>query len=780
MTSCKSPCPGLTALSARRLIIQWLLISLALLVFLNTGEVNAAPMGLAAKLANKNRVISPDAVDAFTDPVVLIDDLQKKLADTRMELANEPVSNQNSPALNKGQAVTFPRNLFLQMLLHAYEVQIQRAKELLERKQRFTEWENDSKIPTGLDNTPPFPFLVEDQLRESQGISKKRLERLAEMLVQVEREEARRINSAERSAAKLRQANEELEQSQGLTKALNSEKRAELALRHRLDWIRLVATQVEMQRIQQEMQEINSKRDFAETQQAKLPVHAQFNDQDIQIVRNEIQAEKQNILTELEATIAQLDIEKSASLLNENAAAKKVEEPDTVLNNAIRQAAELKLQALEWMLEFLQIREMIWEYRWSFAAVNDREKVREAYEQIVYWQQNLKVAREYLELTRLSALDAATGQTKQTQSLGFKAGLDLQSVNLDRVKTMSRVLASIETDEALLLRCQQDLDTRFQIKTKAERWEDRLLSLRDLTSDIWSYELFTAEDVIEVDGQQIKGKRSITVDKVVSAILILIVGYWLAVNLAKFIERLAVGRFAIDASLARIARRWILFVEVMLLATASLMVVHIPLTVFAFMGGAVAIGAGFGMQNLLKNLISGLMLLLERPFRPGDLVEVGGVRGRITDIGVRSSHIRDANGIETLIPNSIFIEEKVTNWTLSSQSVRIAIKVGVAYGSPVQEVTDILLEAANRHGLVQDKPPPQVLFEDFGSDALLFGLYVWLELSPDVDWRMVASDLRYIINKKFAAKGISIAFPQRDVHLEVKQPLAVQILNTLP
>ena len=142
-----------------------------------------------------------------------------------------------------------------------------------------------------------------------------------------------------------------------------------------------------------------------------------------------------------------------------------------------------------------------------------------------------------------------------------------------------------------------------------------------------------------------------------------------------------------DASLARIARRWILFLEVLLLVVLSMMVVKIPLTIFAFMGGALAIGAGFGMQNLLKNLISGLMLLFERPFRPGDVVEVGGIRGRVMDIGVRSSHILDANGIETLIPNSTFIEQNVTNWTLSSKSVRIVVNIGIAYGSPVKEVS---------------------------------------------------------------------------------------------
>jgi small-conductance mechanosensitive channel len=194
------------------------------------------------------------------------------------------------------------------------------------------------------------------------------------------------------------------------------------------------------------------------------------------------------------------------------------------------------------------------------------------------------------------------------------------------------------------------------------------------------------------------------------------------------------------------------------------------------MGGALAIGAGFGMQNMLKNLISGLMLLFERPFRPGDIVEVGGIRGTIMDIGVRSSHILDANGIETLIPNSTFIEQNVTNWTLSSKTVRIVVNVGIAYGSPVKDVHKLLIEAAERHGLVLDEPAPQVLFEDFGSDSLLFGLYVWVVINPDISWRTIASDLRYMISKTFDEQGIVIAFPQRDIHLDTSRPLEVRVI----
>jgi small-conductance mechanosensitive channel len=144
---------------------------------------------------------------------------------------------------------------------------------------------------------------------------------------------------------------------------------------------------------------------------------------------------------------------------------------------------------------------------------------------------------------------------------------------------------------------------------------------------------------------------------------------------------------------------------------------------------------------------------------------------------MRSSHILDANGIETLIPNSSFVEQNVTNWTLSNQSVRIVINVGIAYGSPVREAKKLLLDVAEEHGLVLDEPAPQVLLEDFASDSLLLGLYVWVELKPDVSWKVIASDLRCMINLTLAENNIEIAFSQRDIHLDTRRPLEVKMTN---
>jgi Small-conductance mechanosensitive channel len=193
----------------------------------------------------------------------------------------------------------------------------------------------------------------------------------------------------------------------------------------------------------------------------------------------------------------------------------------------------------------------------------------------------------------------------------------------------------------------------------------------------------------------------------------------------------------------------------LLLVIVTLMSVKIPITAFAFLGGALAIGVGFGTQNLLKNVISGLLLLIERPLRVGDMIEVDGIRGMVTTIGLRSSTIRDINGVETLIPNSNLLERNLTNWTYSSYRKRYSIRIAVATGSDARGVKDKLVELAGRHGLILKDPEPYVLFEDFSEHALVFTMHYWIEIGPGIDPATVASDLRFMIESSFAEAGIA-------------------------
>jgi small-conductance mechanosensitive channel len=133
-----------------------------------------------------------------------------------------------------------------------------------------------------------------------------------------------------------------------------------------------------------------------------------------------------------------------------------------------------------------------------------------------------------------------------------------------------------------------------------------------------------------------------------------------------------------------------------------------------------------------------------------------------------------------LIPNSVFLEQRVTNWTLSSRRVLRSVSVGVAYGSPTRVVTDLLTECAERHGLVLADPSPFVRFENFGDNALEFTLYYWIEVQESDTGRMVSSDLRYMIDKSFGEHGVVIAYPQRDVRLDAAAPLKVELVAPPP
>jgi small-conductance mechanosensitive channel len=177
----------------------------------------------------------------------------------------------------------------------------------------------------------------------------------------------------------------------------------------------------------------------------------------------------------------------------------------------------------------------------------------------------------------------------------------------------------------------------------------------------------------------------------------------------------------------------------------------------------VGIGVGFGLQNIVNNFVSGLMLLFERPFKVGDMVVIDNETGTVRKIGLRSTVIETFDRSELIVPNSQFISGKVTNWTRSSHIARIRIPVGVAYGSDVDLVLRVLKEAAETDPRVLSSPPPNPLFLRFGDSALDFELHTWIAEVNDL--LSVTSHLCQEIASRFQQAGIEIPFPQRDLHL---------------
>ena len=767
-------------------------VLVSLLMLMLIAPASAAPASaLIKRMMNK----SPNELSSAQSAInltALIEEIKKKLAATSAELALVPleaVAGLPATGLSEDEEI-IARRLHLRQLMFLYQGQLARLESLQLRQQRLIDLENQAANWSGFSEPLLHPYLKADELKESVTSLSSRVNELESWITALEETGAQIVSTAENSTVKLRQADEAVEKANNSPdQALLNRERDLLALENQVDLARAMGFQIEKQTVQEELQETRAKLQLARKQLSVASENVELTQQDIDQVHKNIEMASQHIIAELKQAVSETDLENKAikQEIQAPGAAGDAARPQASAKeqlDQIRQAklitSEIKLQALNRILVYLQMQRDIWNFRLLYAKVTDREKAGEAYDKIAESQNVLKIIYNYINQQRQNVLTLLTNESLNeldpTDTGSSTLRNELRKLDLEQVVSYSRLLGAIESSQNLLDRCKQELDDRFRVKSFSDYLDEALLTTREVASQIWDFEIFAVQDNIEVDGQIISGKRSVTVDKVVTALAILIVGYWFAVRLARLIEGLAVTRMGMDASLARIARRWIMFLEVLVLVILSMLVVKIPLTIFAFMGGALAIGAGFGMQNLLKNLISGLMLLFERPFRPGDLVEVGGIRGRVLDIGVRSSHIRDANGIETLIPNSTFIEQNVTNWTLSNEAVRIVVKIGVAYGSPVKEVSDLLLEVADRHGLVEDDPLPQVQFEDFGSDALLFGLYVWVQLKPEVSWMVVASDLRYMINKTLTEHGIVIAFPQRDIHLDTSRPLEVRVL----
>jgi len=182
------------------------------------------------------------------------------------------------------------------------------------------------------------------------------------------------------------------------------------------------------------------------------------------------------------------------------------------------------------------------------------------------------------------------------------------------------------------------------------------------------------------------------------------------------------------------------------------------------LAGTIGIGIGIGLQEIAKNFISGLILLIERPVKIGDYVEIEGLPGRVDAIKARGTVVTTFDNISVVVPNSDFITKQVVNWTYNDKITRCCLSVGVTYGSDVDLVKKSLLEVAGKHSKIIRKPPPYVLFAEFGDNALLFKLYVWTEDSANR--LLLISDLHFMVEKMFRERGLVIAFPQRDIHLK--------------
>jgi potassium efflux system protein len=476
--------------------------------------------------------------------------------------------------------------------------------------------------------------------------------------------------------------------------------------------------------------------------------------------------------------------------LTELETVKAAEKPDPVaieLAAITHEAAQARVDSIQQMIisleSFSQIETFIPEaYQHRLILLNPKSSSSERKESIASLQ-SLKLrltAWDIIENNELKAITAAISN-HQARATAFPA-------DDPRLAALNRIRTTLWERQSLIQRFTQSISSQIRAldgwlsvyltenKTPwHEKASDSISKAEASLKRIWNISINQYEQVIERDGQKIVQLRDVTLGSIITALVLFIFAYIFASKISRRIQHILVRRKIIGDNQARTLRNWLMLIVGFLLALATLNWLNIPLTIFAFLAGALAIGVGFGTQTMIKNFISGIILLFERKVRVGDTIEVDGIVGVVSEINTRSSIVRSFNGIENLIPNSLFLENRVVNWTLNNRLIRREIRLGVAYGSSTQDVIKILTDAAERHGLVLDDPAPIAALSNFGDNSLDFTLYFWIEQNDKTNTIVVESDLRMIIDKRLLDAGIVVPFPQRDVHLTTSQPLQIKI-----
>ncbi len=647
----------------------------------------------------------------------------------------------------------------------------------------------------GFEEKPPYSIFMVDDLHDALTSKQNVLKSLDVIRATIKAEFEEYSNSIKNSSKRVRLAEEDLETNTGKPGELRSRWLLQLAqLQHEVNQTGVVYGEVRRLAVAELQKGVQAEVDFLNRKIATAQGNYRFTEDEL---KQKVQAIDDQLKRVRQKKEQAKDYEKDArrQLDAATAAVKKAQavsaaggKPKTPVEQLLREETRrqlylddsiMRVLVTSGMVQLLVSEKSIWEERYRIAnrlASNDAQaklaSKRNELDLVAKW-------KEYIN-SKLGVIEHQIGQQEALASVAITPGFR-DEINSDlalyqeQKSLLQRGILFINEYEQLVQRRNAEVLRAQERIPLSGRARSALSTVASQVGRVWNAELYVAEETIIAEGRKIVRPRSITVGKVVEALLILFVGIWLLRCLKRPIHWFATHRLQMGANDAQLYTRlltYLLFIGVLF---SALIFVNIPLAVFTFLGGALAIGVGFGAQTLINNFISGLILMFDRTIRMGDMVEVDGHRGRVAAIGMRSSSIKRFDGVEMLVPNSHFLQQNVINWTSSDQRARYAVSVGVAYGSPTREVERIIRTAVEEQPEVLTDPAPYVVFEDFAESSLLFTAYFWVELDPEVNTMIVFSDIRHRIGEQLAAAGIVIPFPQRDLHLPGGQAIEVRI-----
>ena len=686
----------------------------------------------------------------------------------------------------------------LNLLANAYETQLDSLNKLQAIQQAHQDYRQKSLTWSGFPEKPPYSLaFIQDQWQQvrlkDREIEAARIElTMLESMIETQRQ------AFQFSAQNSRKAGEQLESNSSEDSERNGWLKLLNDLRNQQDEARLASLDTEREARRENLRYLQDEREFLQ-RKARLsskasPLSSADKDlqlKQLQLARQKLETEtaksleqNQKIQQRVQQLRSQLVASRERSVASGNEQNQSLSPLQQMLDTDLIEMDALasNLKVLRLLAQANEAHRRIWELQYRADHTNDPSVIATVMQEIDSSLQRLIPWRAYLGSNLDTVRSRRDAQEKRLGEWQSEYGSHEHEL---------RKLQANQSQEALLMRGVAEADLlEARLRSLSDLLQgrhdeaDTVQSLRllaqqtlDLVAALSDFELLTIDDTIIADGREISGKRRVTVGKIVQMLAILSIGFWLISRVTRYGREKIAGWQSGRASGALLGLRLLSLIAVVAILVFALISVHIPLTVFTLLGGSLAIGVGFGAQNILNNFISGLILLMERSIKIGDIVEVEGILSRVTHIGSRCCQVQRFDGIDMLIPNSSFLEKSVTNWTLSDHCLRVSVLVSVAYGTDSAQAMQLVKRAATEHSQIMKAPEPEVYLLDFAADAISLRLDFWIDLVVQPNRYRVMSDVRLRIEQLFSEAAIVIPFQQRQIHLGTSKPLKVEVVT---
>ena len=720
-----------------------------------------------------------ETAPAKTDPRV---QAEAQLAEARRQ--QEAARLEEGGTQSAGDLPVTERQRLLDRLVLTYGERLNLIDEARAIKKSLQEGQDKPAHFAEFSGPPPYPAVRIDALRDEFELMRERLKHRESTRLVLESQKQGLIETQRRASEALRLADDRLARAKNKAEfEVERAAREVAALRLQLSEAELSNVDIVLHSAKDEVRALESSTAETERLVTRVLAAQTLSKEDV----DKAQAKLREHLAKLNAQVDRVAADNTRRLAEREkyvkslaGAANGAADRQLKLLDETLETGRMEMMSLRWLQSVVQHGIDGWGHRLVILGGGDAAERASAIARLERIKADVATKRPLMR-----ELEANEQEAVEQQELRLReALLDIDAAGRESaiLETQKARVQAIQRVELAVAKLDRNIgrwldDAGVTASSDAPRdWKVTALRAVELFKKVWNFELFAVEDSAIVEGKTVTTSYGVTVGKSIGVLLLYALAYWLLAKLTRVLERLMVSRFKVDPQAASVIRRWLMIGVSVVLVILILNLARIPLTAFAFMGGALAIGIGFGTQTIIKNVISGIIILFERKIRVGDIVAIGGTTGHVTAVDLRASTVRSFDGVEALVPNSTFLENQVVNWTYSNSRIRREIRVGIAYGSPVRQAADVIAGCAAEHGQVLKDPPPEVYLEDFADNAILMVLIFWVELSPTLSGRRVDSDLRFMIEKRLAAAEIAIPFPQRDVHLDAGKPIPVHVV----